>query len=147
MVVVVTADADQAPPLPQEAPPRPRRRGGRPPGPQEAVRAHRINARLSADEYARVQEKAAAMGMAPAEWLRHAALDRRLPSPPVPAVNVARYGELGRLAGNLNQALRLVHGGQLPAGLQPLLEALAEEVRQLRLELLGLGEHTPPGGE
>jgi hypothetical protein len=104
------------------------------------VRTATIGVRVSPGEYEALRAKASAMGMAPAEWLRHAALDRRLPSPPVPAVNVAQYGELGRLAGNLNQALRLVHGGQLPEGLQPLLEALGEEVRQLRLALLGLEE-------
>lgn len=143
----MAADADQAP-LPGEAPPPPRRgRGGRPRSDPATVRTATIGVRVSPGEYEALRAKASAMGMAPAEWLRHAALDRRLPSPPVPAVNVAQYGELGRLAGNLNQALRLVHGGQLPEGLQPLLEALGEEVRQLRLALLGLEEHAPQGGK
>ena len=37
------------------------------------------------------------MGMPPARWLRIAALARRLPPPPVPAINRAIYSELARM--------------------------------------------------
>ena len=51
------------------------------------------------------------MGMPPARWLRIAALARRLPPPPVPAINRAIYSELARMGVNLNQLARAANEG------------------------------------
>jgi hypothetical protein len=78
------------------------------------------------------------MHMKPAEWLRTAALSRRLPPPPVSAINRAQYVELARLAANLNQLTRLANEGQRVTVSSGLLERLLSETQRLRLALLGV---------
>ncbi len=112
-------------------------RGGRPKGDPSAVRASTIGVRVSAEEYAALRAKAEQMGMTPAQWLREAALTRRLPSPPVPAINCEQYAELARLSANLNQLVRLANSGQPVTVANGLLERLSVEVRYLRLALIG----------
>jgi hypothetical protein len=106
------------------------------------VRVSTIGVRVSADEYAALRAKAEQMGMTPAQWLREAALSRRLPSPPVPAANRQQYAELARLSANLNQLAHGANIGQNVAVNDALLQRLAGEVSRLRLALLGVG-----GGE
>ena len=125
-----------------EATPPRKGRGGRPKGDPAAVRVHRVNARLSSAELATLTAKAEQMGMTPAQWLREAALSRRLPSPPVPAINREQYAELARLSANLNQLAHGANIGQNVAVNDALLQRLAGEVSRLRLALLGVG-----GGE
>ena len=125
-----------------EATPPRKGRGGRPKGDPAAVRVHRVNARLSSAELATLTAKAEQMGMTPAQWLREAALSRRLPSPPVPAINREQYAELARLSANLNQLAHGANIGQNVAVNDALLQRLAGEVSRLRLALLGGG-----GGE
>jgi hypothetical protein len=98
--------------------------GGRPKGDPAAVRTATIGVRVSASEYAA---------------LREAALSRRLPSPPVAAINREQYVELARLAANLNQLARLANEGQRVVVADGLLERLAGEIKRLRLALLGIG--------
>lgn len=119
-----------------EAPPR-KARGGRPKGDPSAVRASTIGVRVSADEYAALKAKAGQMSMTPAQWLREAALSRRLPSPPVPAINREQYVELARLAANLNQLARAANEGQAVTVNDHLMQRLTAEVKRLRLALLG----------
>ena len=119
---------------PADAPPR--RRGGRPKGDPAAVRVETIGVRVSPDEYAALRVKAEQMGMTPAQWLREAALTRRLPSPPVPAINREEYAELARLAGNLNQLTRLANTGEPVTLSEATVAELSEEVRRLRLALI-----------
>ena len=114
-----------------------RRRGGRPKGDPAAVRVETIGVRVSMDEYAALKFKAEAMGMTPAQWLREAALTRRLPSPPVPTINREEYAELARLAGNLNQLARLSNSGEPVVVADSLLAEMIDEVRRLRLGLIG----------
>lgn len=125
-----------------EATPPRKGRGGRPKGDPSAVRASTIGVRVSAEEYAALRAKAEQMGMTPAQWLREAALSRRLPSPPVPPINREQYAELARLAANLNQLAHGANIGQNVAVNDALLQRLAGEVSRLRLALLGVG-----GGE
>ena len=125
-----------------EATPPRKGRGGRPKGDPSAVRASTIGVRVSAEEYAALRAKAEQMGMTPAHWLRDAALSRRLPSPPVPAINLDQYAELARLAANLNQLTRLANEGRPVTVADALLQRLAGEVGRLRLALIGAG-----GGE
>lgn len=113
-------------------------RGGRPRGDPAAVRTSTIGVRVSAAEYEALRERAAHMGMTPAQYLREAALSRRLPSPPVPAVNREQYAELARLSANLNQLMRAVNSGRPVTVDAELLAAVANEVRRLRLALIGV---------
>lgn len=114
------------------------RKGGRPKGDPDAVRVHRVNARLSPAELEELKAKADEMGMTPAQWLRVGSLSRRLPSPPVPAVNRQQYSELSRLAANLNQLTRLANSGQSVVLPSALVTELIGEVRRLRMSLIGL---------
>ena len=118
-------------------PPPPKRRGGRPKSDPAAVRAATIGVRVSAAEYAALRAKAEQMGMTPAQFLRDAALKRRLPSPPVPAINREQYAELARLAANLNQLTRAANEGRPIAVAEALLKRVAGEVSRLRLALIG----------
>lgn len=112
--------------------------GGRPKGDPGAVRAATIGVRVSAGEYARLREKAGEIGMTPAQWLREAALTRRLPPPPVPAINREQYAELARLAANVNQLAKAANEGQRVKVAAPLLEKLTAELKRLRLALIGV---------
>lgn len=114
-------------------------RGGRPKGDPAAVRVATIGVRVSAEEYSRLRSKAEAMSMTPAQWLREAALTRRLPSPPVPPINREHYAELARLAANLNQLAKAANEGRVIPMDDELLRNVNKEVSRLRLALLGAG--------
>ena len=117
----------------------PKRRGGRPRSAAVDLRTATIGVRVSTAEYDALRAKADVMAMTPAQWLREAALTRRLPAPPVAAINRERYAELGRLAANLNQLTRLANEGQRVTIATELLGRLSSEVGRLRLGLLGAG--------
>ena len=87
-------------------------KGGRPKGDPNAVRVYRVNARFSQDEYTALKAKAAEMGMTPARWVHEATLSRRLPSPPIPAINQEAYYNFVRLSSNLNQLSKAVNSGK-----------------------------------
>jgi hypothetical protein len=128
-----------APEADAEAPAAPRRgRGGRPRHAPGTVRAVTIGVRVTPAELAALRAKADTMGVTPAQWLRQAALSRRLPSPPVPEINREQYAELARLSGNLNQLTRLANTGQSVVVADALLQRLNTEVGLLRQALLGL---------
>ena len=55
----------------------------------------------------------------------------------LPAASVTRWRELAPLANNLNQLARACNAGRVSAEIYPTLIALTEQVRLLRLELLG----------
>ena len=130
--------------LPEPTVPPPKRRGGRPRSDPEAVRTATIGVRVSASEYAALRLKSEHMAMTPAQWLREAALTRRLPTPPVAPINREHYAELGRLAGNLNQLTRLANEGRPVHIADALLTRLSAEVRALRLDLIGANIEVNP---
>ena len=116
----------------------PKRRGGRPRSAPDALRTATIGVRVSPAEYSALRIKADTMAMTPAQWLREAALTRRLPSPPVAAINREQYVELGRLAANLNQLTRLANEGDRVVVASALLAKIQGEVSSLRLSLIGI---------
>ncbi len=122
----------------EQTPPK-KPKGGRPKGDPAAVRVATIGVRVSPDEFSVLRIKAEHMSMTPAQWLREAALTRRLPSPPVPAINREQYAELARLAANLNQLSRKANEGQAVTLSDALLKLMIEETKRLRLALLGIG--------
>ena len=113
-------------------------KGGRRKGDPAAVRTAVIGVRVSASEYAALCERSVAMHMKPAQWLRVAALTRRLPSPPVAAINREQYVELARLAANLNQLTHLANMGRNVTVADGLLQRLLIETQRLRRALLGV---------
>lgn len=130
------------PPEPPDIQPTPplRGRGGRPKSEPGTGRLTTVSTRVSAAELAALQAKAAQMGMKPADWLRHAALSRRLPSTPVPELNRLQYAELARLAANLNQLAKAANREQIVVVSDELLTQVQAEVSRLRLALLGVGD-------
>ena len=115
----------------------------RPKGDPANVRGMTIGVRVTDAEYAALQAKAEALHITPAQWLRDAALKRRLPSAPAPAINIEEYGKLARLSANLNQLTRLAHEGRPVTLHEPMIQQLMEEVARLRLALLGQGGEDP----
>lgn len=111
-------------------------KGGRPKGDPAAVRDITIGVRVNAAEREALDRKAKHMGMSPSQWLRTAALDRKLPPTPVPEANREAYGELTRLAVNINQLARAANEGR--AVVSPsLLLGVRKEIIQLQQALLG----------
>lgn len=118
-------------------------RGGRPKIPADELRTATIGVRVSAAEYDALRAKAEKMNMSPAQWLREAALTRRLPSPPVAEANRAQYAELGKLAVNLNQLAHQANAGLPVAVSGDLLRETLTEISRLRLQLIGLRGEGP----
>jgi hypothetical protein len=115
-------------------------KGGRPKGDPTTVKNLIIGVRVSLAEFETLREKSAKMGMTPAQFLRETALTRRLPAPPVPAINVEQYAELARLAANFNQLSRHANNGRVIHMDNELLKTALVEVQRLRQALLGVGE-------
>ena len=119
--------------------PRRKNRGGRPKSDPADLRAATIGVRVSEKEYAELRIKAEQSGMTPAQFLREAALSRRLPSV-VPRVNREQYAELARLAANLNQLTRMGNEGRRVNVSDALLQQLTDGVVRLRLAIIGKEE-------
>ena len=71
-------------------------------------------------------------------FVRRVALRQQIELSPS-AVNLAHWQKLAPLASNLNQIARACNAGLVPEGIYPVVTELAEQVRLLRLELLGAG--------
>ena len=107
----------------------------------DKLRTATIGVRVSPAEYDRLKAKAAAMGMTPAQWLRCAALERQLPPPPAPAVNVETYRELARIGINLNQVVARINAGQAAAEVpRDIAAGLVRLVKEIQRQVLGGGE-------
>lgn len=103
----------------------------------EARRTATIGVRVSPAEYAALREKAAALGLTPAQWLRAAALARRLPPPPAARVNLDTYRELARIGVNLNQAVRELHAGDGAGLSREILTGLLQTVLTVQRQVIG----------
>ncbi len=118
------------------------RRPGRPAKVAAERRDAVIGVRVNAGERALLADRAAAAGWDVGTYLREAGLRRRVVGT-VSAVNVEAWRALARTTGNLNQLTAHLNAGHLhdPTGaerLEETLTTLAEEVRVLRLALLGV---------
>ena len=106
----------------------------------------RFDLYLNQAEVEQVRAVAEAARLPMSTYLRRVALRQRVATQP-PAGNVQRWRELAPLANNLNQLVRTCNAGRVSAEIYPTLTALAEQVRLLRLELLGAalpGREVPP---
>jgi hypothetical protein len=112
-------------------------RGGRPRKHVNKLR-HTIGVRVSTAELTTLRERAATAGMKISQFLRVSALTRRMPAPPVPAVNRDQYVSLARLSANLNQLAKHANSGGQVSVENALLLQVIELVGQLRLALMGV---------
>lgn len=111
----------------------------------EDKRKNRIESAFNAVEYAAVKKKCAAVKMTGGEYLRAAALGAEIPAP-IPEPNRKLWSELGRLSGNLNQAIRAYHesklfGAALTAADIDIIRQCLSAVMLLRNELIGVAEN------
>ena len=97
----------------------------------------RFNLYLDEGETERLRSYAAAARLPMSTYLRRVALRQKIEAAPVIA-NLDRWRELAPLANNLNQLVRACNAGLAPEGIYPAVAELAEQVRLLRLELLGV---------
>lgn len=95
----------------------------------------RIDLYLNAAERSAIEAKAREAGLAVSAFIRKAALGQRIEVPHV--VNAARWGELARTTANLNQLSHAINAGHASSVDPRLIDDLADQVRLLRLELLG----------
>lgn len=95
----------------------------------------RIDIYMNDAERAAIASKAREAGLPLSAFIRRAALRQRVEAAPL--ASVERWQELARTTANLNQAMQAIHAGRA-MGIDPLaLGELSEQVRLLRLELLG----------
>lgn len=98
----------------------------------------RFDLYLSPVEIEQVRANAAAARLPMSTFVRRLALGQNIEVPPA-AADLARWRELAPLANNLNQIARACNGGGRVEGIDPAtIDAVAEQVRLLRLELLDL---------
>lgn len=102
--------------------------------PKEKLRA-KLEVYVSAPERGQIEEKAAAARLPLSAFVRNAALGIAMPA--VPTGNIERWRELARVAGNLNQCIHLLNSGRATGVDIDTINTLAEQVRLLRLELVG----------
>lgn len=94
----------------------------------------------TAEEAEEIRRRAEAAGISPSAFLRSAALGRRLPPPPAPALNQEAWARLGRLLGGLASVAQAAGRGQVLDWTEADSQLVAEikaEVQALRAELLG----------
>lgn len=78
--------------------------------------------------------------MTKTQFFRHLGLGCRLPQP-IPAINYEAHRNLGRMAADLNQVVRLICDGKCD-GINPeFARQLYEEMQAVRRLLLGVKDH------
>lgn len=114
-------------------------KGGRPALAQEKVRQKTIGVRVNQYEWDTLKQKSQELGISPAQFLRDAALKKRLPSPPAPELNRKAYAQLMHLASNINQLARSVNSGssQLSQQYLRIFAELQSAISQVQSQLLG----------
>jgi Bacterial mobilisation protein (MobC) len=108
-------------------------------GGDKETRTAVIPVRLTPTEHTHLKEVATTSRTTLSEFIRRAALKRRLPPPPVPEVNRQTYAELAKIGHNLNQLVRQLHAKVEHALDLIVIQNLATEVRVLAREVLGAG--------
>lgn len=99
----------------------------------------RFDLYLDVAEVEQIRANAQAARLPMSTFVRRVALRQQIELPPS-AGNLARWQELVPLASNLNQIARACNAGLMPEGIYPAVNELAEQVRLLRLELLGAAQ-------
>lgn len=115
-------------------------KGGRPNIAREKLRQKTIGVRVNQNEWDTLKQKSQELGISPAQFLRDAALKKRLSSPPVPELNRKTYGNLMHLASNINQLTRAVNSGnnELKQQYLRIFAEIQKAISQVQSQLLGL---------
>lgn len=103
--------------------------------PQEALR-HRFDIYLNAAELIRVRAKAREAHLPISTFVRHAALAQPVQAPPS-EISIAAWQDMARVAGNLNQLAHAIAAGRAAGVDVETIQQVAEQVRLLRMELIG----------
>ena len=97
----------------------------------------RFDLYLDVGEVEQVRANAKIARLPMSTYVRRVALRQRIDLPPTEN-SVQRWRELAPLANNLNQIARACNAGLAPDCIEPVVSALAEQVRLLRLEVLSV---------
>jgi hypothetical protein len=98
----------------------------------------KVDCYFSPDERSHLQAKASQVGLGLSAFIREAALGK--PIKALPAVNAERWGELARVAANLNQIARHLNEGRAHGVDASLISELLAQVQALRQELIGVAQ-------
>lgn len=109
--------------------------------PQEALR-RRFDVYLNAAELNQLRAKARQARLGTSTFLRHAALAKPVQAPPS-EVSIAAWQDMARVAGNLNKLTHAIASGRATGVDVETVRQVAEQVRLLRMELIG----ARPGAE
>jgi hypothetical protein len=112
------------------------------------LREQVIKVRVSSEERLALEERARAARLPLSLLVRNAALGLEIvpAAPTAPEINIEKYGELARLAGNLNQVTHHLNAGHIVAtereklDLLDRLSMILANVQNLRRDLLGAGK-------
>jgi hypothetical protein len=112
------------------------------------LREQVIKVRVSSEERLALEERARAARLPLSLLVRNAALGLEIvpAAPTAPEINIEKYGELARLAGNLNQVTHHLNAGHIVAtereklDLLDRLSMILANVQNRRRDLLGAGK-------
>lgn len=119
-----------------ELPNLPRHKRGPKPLALADKRVYAVSVRLNSAELADLDAARALVRMQRGEYLRQAWAGK-LP-PTIPAINREAWSSLARVSGNLNQHQQAINAGLATDYPLELIQSLADQVKKLRTELLGL---------
>ena len=104
---------------------------GRPVLQEDEKRMIQVNIRLTVAENEKLVTYAQAAGISPANWLRQKAFTGRFPTIKLSPVQAELYRELHKIGVNLNQAVKQVHSGKLPAVYLTILGQLSKTLKDV----------------
>lgn len=111
-------------------------------------REQQVKFRVNTDELSQLRERARVARLPMSILVRNAALGLEIvpAAPTAPEINIEKYSELARLAGNLNQLTHHLNAGHIVAterermDLLDKLSMILTNVQNLRRDLLGAGK-------
>jgi hypothetical protein len=102
---------------------------------------------LSAAEEEQIRESAKSARLPMSTFVRRVALRKKIEVPPPAAHLDFCRRELAPLASNLNQIARACNANRVPEGIYPVVTSLAEQVRLMRLHLVGAEQGRAKGAQ
>ena len=96
--------------------------------------------RMTTEERERLKEAAKPFSLSLSEFVRRAALKRRMPVAAVAEVNRETYAQLCRIGNNLNQLVRAVNEGRIAQVDPKMLAELRTVVKEVGLQTLGASD-------
>lgn len=103
----------------------------------DGIRTIRVQVSVSREEAATIRRQAALTRLPMSVYLRELALVAGQPLPAVPVLNIRIAGRLALLASDVRHLVCLAQKGRIAPDLLPALVELAEQIRVVRLQLMG----------